>query len=121
MKVLFYSKRSRSYGFEEKLQSLGADLKVEVYRSIEELGQGLCRLLEYDIILILRAESREDLLQLVSLRDLFRDARIILLVPDGEKETLSIAHRVRPRFLGNSEGDFSDTLSVLRKMLGYGD
>jgi len=89
-----------------------------VYRSIEELAHGLHRLYDHDTIVLLRARDREELLRIVSLRDLLQGLRVILLLPDREEETISLAHRLRPRFLSNSESDFSDTMSVLQKMIG---
>jgi len=123
VKILFYSTTSEELGkgIEEKLAMLAPEGGVEVYRSIKELAHGLHRLCDHDTIAILRAQDREELLRIVSLRDLLQGVRIILLIPDREEETISLAHRLRPRFLGNSESDLSDTLSVLRKMLGFGE
>lgn len=107
-------------GIRARLKTLAPEGEVEVYRSIEELAHGLHRFYNHDTIVILRARDREELLRIISLRDLLQGVRVILLIPDREEETISLAHRLRPRFLGNSEHDLSDTLSVLRKMLGYG-
>ena len=122
MKILFYSRTT-----EEPGRGIGASLgmlvpeeKVEMYRSIEELAHGLHRLYDRDTIAILQARDREELMRMVSLQDLLQGVRVILLIPDREEETISLAHRLRPRFLGSSESDLSDTMSVLRKMLGYG-
>jgi hypothetical protein len=122
VKILLYSSQREDPGaaIEKRLRTLVPDLRMEVYRSIEELAHGLQRLLDHDTIIILRARDREELLHIVSLRDLLQGVRVILLVPDREEETISLAHRLRPRFLSSCEDDFSDTLSVLRKMLGYG-
>lgn len=106
-------------GIGARLKTLVPEGGVEVYRSIEELVHGLHRFYDRDTIVILRAGDREELLRIVSLRNLLQGLRVIILLPDREEETISLAHRLRPRFLGNSEDDLSDTLSVLRKMLGY--
>ena len=105
-------------GIGERLRTLVPEERVEVYRSIEELARGLHRLYDNDTIVLLRAQDREELLHIVSLRDLLQGLRVILLIPDLEKETISLAHSLRPRFLSNGESDFSDTMGVLRKMIG---
>jgi hypothetical protein len=122
VKIFFYSsmREEPGMGIGAMLKTLAPEGGVEVYRSIEELAHGLHRLYDYDTIVILRARDREELWRFISLHDLLRGFRIILLIPDREEETISLAHRLRPRFLGTSEEDFSDILSVLRKMLGHG-
>jgi len=93
---------------------------VEIYTSIEDLANRLLHLVDHDAIVIIQAEDRQELLHILSLRDVLQGVRVILLVPDREDETISLAHRLRPRFLANSESGLSDTMSVVRKMLGYG-
>jgi hypothetical protein len=44
--------------------------------------------------------------------------KLILIVPDQDDETLTNAHKLRPRFLSFSKNDFSDAASVLAKMIG---
>jgi hypothetical protein len=123
MKILFYSSIREAAGMEiaERLKALATGDGLSVYRSIEALSYGLQRLYEHDPIVILRARDRKELLRIVSLRDLLQGLRIILLVPNREKETISLAHRLRPRFLSNSENDLSDTMSVLQKMIEHGE
>jgi len=101
------------------LRRLVPEENLEVYRKIEELTPRLQRLYDRDAIVILQARDREELLRMISLRDLLQGIRVILLLPDREQETISLAHSLRPRFLGNGESDLSNTVSVLQKMLGY--
>ena len=120
MRILFYSSKREDSEIGERLKALVPAERVEVYQSIEELVHGLYRLYSYDTILLLQAKDKEELSRIVSLRDLLQGLRVILLIPDRNGETISLAHRLRPRFLGSSENDLSDTLSVVRKMIGYG-
>jgi hypothetical protein len=123
VKILFYSskKEDPGMGIGARLRTLVPEESIEVYRSIEDLAHGLHRLYDHDTIVLLQARDREELLRILSLRDQLQGARVILLIPDREEETISLAHRLRPRFLSNSEGDFLSTMSVLRKMVGYGE
>lgn len=101
------------------LRGFVPDENLEVYRSIEELAQMLHRLYDYNTIAILQARDREELLRIISLRELLQGMRVILLIPDQEEETISMAHSLRPRFLSTGKSGFSDIMNVLRKMLGY--
>jgi hypothetical protein len=121
VKILFYSSKKQYYDIGERLKALVPAERVQVYRSIEELVHGLYRIYDHDTIVLIQARDREELLRIVSLRDLLQGLRVILLIPDRNGETISLAHRLRPRFLSNSENDFSDTFSVLQKMLECGD
>lgn len=120
MKILFYSSTSEECGrrIEEGLSTLVPEETVEVYRSIDDLANRLHRLLDGDAIAILQPRAREELLNIVSIKDLLQDVRIILLLPDREEETISLAHRLRPRFLSYTNADLSDVFAVLSKMLG---
>ena len=121
--ILFYSSKTQDHeiGLGASLRVLVPDESVEMYRSVEEFANRLLHLIDHDAIVIIQAGDRQELLRILSLRDLLQGIRVILLVPDREEETISLAHRLRPRFLANSESGFSDTMSVLRKMLGYGE
>jgi len=121
MKIIFYSSSREGAEKEicEMLKKLAPEKTIEMYRSIEELIQCLKRLLDHETIVILRARDREELLHIVSLSDLLQGLRIILLIPNRDRETISIAHRLRPRFLSNGESDFSDTMGVLQKMVQH--
>ena len=123
VKILFYSskKEDPGTGVEQSLATIVPEESIEAYRSIEELAQRLNQFYDHDTIAILKAKDREDLLNILSLHELLQDIRVVLLIPDQEVETIYLAHRIHPRFLGNSENDFSETMSILRKMLGYGD
>ena len=121
MKIIFYSSSREDTEKEicEMLKELASEESIEMYQSIEELKQCLKRLFNHETIVILRARDREELLRIVSLSDLLQGLRIILLIPNRDKETISIAHQLRPRFLSNGESDFSDTMSVLQKMVQH--
>jgi hypothetical protein len=121
VKILFYSSaEGLEMGIGARLRRLVPNENLAVYRSIEELAQELHRLYDRNAIAILQVRDREELLRIISLRELLHGVRVILLIPDREETTISLAHSLRPRFLGSSENDFSDTLSVVRKMIGYG-
>ena len=91
--------------------------KIEIYRSIGSLALRLGQPLDTSTIIIILAVNREELLNIFSIRDLLTDIRLILIIPDREKETLSKAHSLSPRFLSYIDDDFTDIVAVLDKML----
>ena len=68
-------------------------------------------------IAILLAASKEELQELVSVGELLEDIRIILVLPDTDRDTVANAHILRPRYLTYVDSDFSDVAAVLSKML----
>lgn len=119
MRLLLYTPVSEGCG--KELHSMIAELiplnDVEVYRSIQNLSNRL-RQRAHDLpIVVLHATRREDLVDILSIRELLRDVRIILLLPDSDEETLAQGHILRPRFVSYADGDLADVRAVLDRML----
>ena len=89
----------------------------ETYRTIGSLAHRL-RQPRYDAtIAVLLAANREDLYDLLSIRDLFRGISIILILPDRNADTIAKGHKLRPRFLTYKDSNFGAITAVLGKML----
>ena len=91
--------------------------RMDVYRTIEGLTEGLKAPHEGEVVAVLQANSREDLSALLSLRHWLQDIKTILLAPDREEETIALAHQLRPRFLSYIDNDLYNVAAVLGKML----
>ena len=119
MTVLFYTTQSDLAA--EQLQSVIEMLvlkdKLEMYQTFDSLSRRLRRPGNDLDIAVLAAASGEDLLKILSLRDLLSDIRIILILPDGKPDTISKAHTLGPRFLTYPDSDVEELQSVLSKML----
>ena len=63
------------------------------------------------------ANSKEDLLNLLFIRNLLQDIRIILILPDREKDTIEKGHRLYPRFMSYLDGDLEEVAAVLNNVL----
>lgn len=72
-------------------------------------------------IAVFLAASKEELSELVSIRNLLADLRIILVLPDARDDTISKGHTLRPRFLTDVDSDFLDIVAVLGKMFSSAD
>ena len=119
MKVIFYA--SVKGGSERCLQRNVAALvpgKNKVfYRTIGGLGRTLRQFTYERPVAVLLAASTEELIDLLAIRDLLENLRIILIVPDRKKTTIAMGHTLRPRFLGYTDGNFKDVAAVLYKMI----
>ncbi len=120
MNVLFYSKMKDGPG--RRLQNV-VETQVpvkgtKICRDIESLSCELRQPAHGLSLAIILAASREDLLDILSIGDLLGDLRIILVLPDAEKDTVAKGHKLLPRFLTYADGDFLDVAAVLSRMLG---
>ena len=123
MKVLFYvplngGSRKR---FRQEVEVLVSRKKRIVYRTIEHLSRRLREVRKDISVAVLLAVDLEDLFDLISIRSLLEDIKIILISPDREKNTVAMGHILHPRFLSNADSDFKDVAAVLEKMVGLMD
>ena len=89
-----------------------------VCRTLDDLSERLLQPKNELTITCLLAAKKEDIEELVPMSNLFRNTRVILIVPDWDKETLAAAHQLRPRLLTHSDSDFAEVFTVLTKMMG---
>ena len=122
MKVILYIPKDHTEG--KKLQSAVEKLipnqLLAVFNMITALSQGLRGPLS-DTVLVLCPACKEEVRELGALRELIRDVRTILVLPDNERETVAIGHRFQPRYLTMPSADYKDVSKVLRKMLHLKD
>ncbi|MEE8554017.1 MAG: hypothetical protein V3S72_12015 [Desulfobacterales bacterium] len=90
---------------------------TEIYNTIDTLGKRLRRPSYNIAVAVLLFSGREELRDVLSIRHLFDNIKIILILPDRKNETILLGHKLRPRFLSYTDGDFKDVAAVLKKML----
>ena len=101
----------------EVVKGIVSEERTEMYSAISGLADRLRRA-RYDVALaVLSAVNKAELVEIVSLGDLLRGIRIILVLPDREQDTISKAHTLYPRYLSYLDGDFEDVAAVLKKMM----
>ena len=125
MSLLFYSTSAKGQGkkLHRVIEVLVLKREIEIFRTIESLTRRLHRpgLGHNMTIAVFLAASKEELSELVSIRNLLADFRIILVLPDTRDDTISKGHTLSPRFLTYQDGDFLDVAAVLGKMLRNND
>lgn len=114
MNILFYARK----GVAESIQKLieKASFEVEIHRTIRDLKERLRRPLSDRTIAILAAHTLEDLKELLVIRNLLSNVRIILVLPDRESETVAAGHNMHARFLTYLDGNPAEVVLVLNRM-----
>ncbi|MEW6379371.1 MAG: hypothetical protein AB1611_07165 [bacterium] len=118
MKLLYYATSIEGAGerLQKIIEALIPEEKREVYRTIGHLSHRLRQPMINHSVVVLLAATREDLSDILSIRDLFGDLRLIVILPDHESKTIAIGHSLRPRFLSTIDSDFSEVAAVLDKI-----
>ena len=117
--VIFYRMFTEGAGgqLQKMIEDVVPNENTEIYSTIDTLGQRLRRP-SYDIaVAVLLISGREELRDVLSIRHLFDNIKIILILPDRKNKTILLGHKLRPRFLSYTDGDFKDVAAVLKKML----
>jgi len=119
MNLLIYV--APSNGVWERLRSVipttASSMKLDICHSLDALSHRLRSPSADFTAAILVASSYQELLDLVTFSDLLTDLRIIMILPDRNKNTIAKAHTLRPRFLTYLENGLNDVTAVLNKML----
>jgi hypothetical protein len=76
----------------------------------------LSRHLGFQLIAILFPSNPEELNNLLEVRHLMHNTRIILVLPDEQVRTISDGHLLRPRFITTAGGNLNDVAAVAQKM-----
>ena len=99
------------------LRGIGDEKEHEFHHTLDALAARLRHpIVRFNSLLILCPANGYELTQLTSIGHLFRDIRVIVLLPDGEGKTISEGHMLRPRYVGYADGDLNDLAAVVRKM-----
>lgn len=117
--VIFYSMYIEGTGgqLRKMIDDVVPNENMETYSTIDALGKRL-RQPSYNIaIAVLQISDREELQNVLSIRHLFDNIQIILILPDRKNEMIALGHKLRPRFLSYSDSDFIDVAVVLENML----
>ena len=122
MEIIVYIKNHHKDGQRllTALEKMVPNKKIALTSHIEALS---CRLVQPGIgsaVAVLMAANRQELFELISTRELFWNIRIILILPNQEKEedAFALGCKLYPRYISSCDSDFSDVCAVLGKMLG---
>ena len=103
--------------FQEVVEALRSETAVEMYTSFSSLSKRFSRPFRHSNIFVLVAADRKELQKILSLRVYLLDMPVVLILPDGEKDTFKQGHSLYPRFISYLENNFDDVTAVLEKMI----
>jgi hypothetical protein len=96
-------------------------IKIILCRTIQELNKALLELSSRIIAVVLMISDKDNLDEILTLRDSLNDRRIIIMLPDLSQDAISLSHTLRPRFIASINDDQNEVVSVLIKMRKHND
>lgn len=90
--------------------------KITVFEDANELEDRLRLPLSDKLMAVLLPADVGELTHIISLKALFSDMPIILILPDRGKNTVAMGYKLRPRFITYADSDFLDVAAVLMKL-----
>ena len=102
--------------FREMSEAIGPDSRLEMFPDFAAFGARLRRFNNPEIIVML-AVGKDEMPGILSLLDLICDAAIIIMLSDEEKETVTSAIRLRPKFMGSMHSDLGKIVSIVKKLI----
>lgn len=118
MRLLIYASALSPVGRSLLALSQSMDIQSTCCSSLEELDQYLRQPAAGRPIALLVPSNDGELAALIGVRHLFRDMRLILVLPDRQEPAgrHPNPHELHPRFIGYADGDLSNIAAVLSKM-----
>lgn len=115
--IIYKSSTGSSNKLQRIIEPLVSKTQLEKYTSIKELTKRLQQPMKEEVVGIFMPSNEKDLSDLLSIKSLVREIRIILVLPNRDEKTISIGHTLRPRFLTYADGDLTDVGAVMSKMM----
>jgi hypothetical protein len=122
MRILLYASPDDSDGLrlERLLGRAAPHGSLERFDSLGGLSQRLQSSLAESRLAVLVIGSQEELLKIASFQPAFEGAQLLLVLPDQDHGTLSVAHQLRPRYVTYRSEDFADLLAVVQRKVSPG-
>lgn len=118
MKSILYTDDMNDLGktLEGRIQKELSGIEIVTLNSRTSLVQKMSQPLNRISVIIILVSSCEKLECLYSLVSLFENSRIILVLPDREKKTLTTGIRFNPTFISYADNEFKEICEVLKKI-----
>ena len=119
MELILYNKDFDD--FEAKIrgviESVVSKDKTAIFRSIENMIERIMHLIYNLEIAVLIIKNRKEFLQLYSSLNVFRRAKMLLILTDKNPKTIMLGYKLKPQFSTYLHNDFWVIQTALKKML----
>jgi len=119
MNILFYTtaEGEQRERLQRVIEVLFPKKSIEICSSLDVLKEILHQPFKHLNVAVFFPSNERELADLLPMRDLLYDMRIILILPDRARDTVSMGHTLRPRLISYSDSDFLEVAAVLGRMM----
>ena len=123
MDIILYSIAEDEAGkkLQRSIEMLVRGENFEVFSTFNSLSLRLHQPLDGVRMVVLNASSKQDLIDIISLRDILWNIRVILVLPNRDATTTSMGHILRPRLISYTDSDSLEVVAVLSRMIVAND
>ena len=123
MDIILYSIAEDEAGkkLQRSIEMLVRGGNFEVFSTFNSLSLRLHQPLDGVRMVVLNASSKQDLIDIISLRDILWNIRVILVLPNRDAATTSMGHILRPRLISYTDSDSLEVVAVLSRMIVAND
>jgi len=117
--ILLYSHpiQNNSAQLQTLVETIVLRENIIIARRMDQVAKILNQPLNGVVAAIIVAGDEQELHDLSIFRDKLQRIPFILILPGQEKEMVTKAHSLRPRYLAYADGDLSDVRYVFRKII----
>ncbi len=117
--VLYYSEEAEHRGrkLQEVLNTDLPDMRLECFTDFEELITGLQRPEVDPAAVVLVIGSRTELDEFLPLKPVLQNTRVVLVLPDQARETLTLAEQLAPYYIKQPGDDFGELAYIVDEIL----
>jgi len=118
MKIIFYANNMNKIRktFESEIQKDLSRMEFQTSNSITMLLEILRQPLNRISVIVILISSKDELKEFISIISFFENIRVILILPDREKQTVSLGMKLYPSFISYTDSGAKDTCAVLKKI-----
>ena len=118
MKIILYAEDKEEVGenLQKLIQHQLPNIQIDAIHSVRQLSSTLCRPLNRVSVIVIFVMCEKDIDQFLTLKPLFDNIRLILVLPDGTTGMMAPWLQLNPCFISYRDNDFSDITSVLKKI-----
>lgn len=92
------------------------EVNLELFRTIGELYRRLCEPRSSWPVIILYPDSHGEMGVMLAMREMFSDAKVILVLASRDDASITAAHKLGPRYLGFADEDLENIAMIVERM-----
>jgi hypothetical protein len=105
---------------DKALKTIVSDAGADRYTTVENLRDRLLQKFDAKTIAVVQAATEKDLIDLYFIQHLLRKVMLILLLPDIERHTIAMGHRLHPSFMCGADADVPEIAKAIHSIVVNG-